>query len=91
MKRRTNETSKASNNLLQTPTPKRSRSQQIDENINPNIQNQHDMNEVQVQGIFNRLMVGKGNKPSQENSSQTPQTVTFPSSSAYMPEETKGM
>lgn len=78
-------------NVQQTPKPKRSRSQQNDENINPNQQNRLDTSDVQVKGIFDRLMVGISNKPSQARSTLSPLTETAPSSSTYMPQETIGM
>ncbi|EFH53488.1 predicted protein [Arabidopsis lyrata subsp. lyrata] len=89
MKRRKNETVKENNNVLQTPNPKRSRPQQNDENINPNLQNQQDRSDVQVKGIFNRLRSGIGNIPAQMCDSEALQTVTGPSSSATIQKETQ--
>lgn len=91
MKRRKNTTLKENLNVQQTPKPKRSRSQQNDENINPNQQNHLDTSDVQVKGIFDRLMVGISNIPSQARSTLSPLTETGPSSSTYMPQETIGM
>lgn len=89
MKRREKDSSDGNNNMQESSNPKRSRSKQNGENINPNIQNQNATNDVQVKGIFNRFFDGISNIPTKKDVVST-HTENGPLSSANRTHEIPG-
>ncbi|EFH62458.1 predicted protein [Arabidopsis lyrata subsp. lyrata] len=87
MKRRKNECANENSNSMQTDNTKRSRSRHNDENRNPNINHEGPTSNVQVKGIFNRLLGGISNIPGNENEVSA-STVVVPSSSIKRRHET---
>ncbi|CAE6107763.1 unnamed protein product [Arabidopsis arenosa] len=76
-----------SSTTKKTDNTKRYRSRHSDENRNPNINHEGPTSNIQVKGIFNRLLGGISNIPANENEVSAP-TAGVPSSSVKRRHET---